>query len=101
MQSIWACKGIHIAERDTQARRLPRPRGTFVNTWSVEGFISEGLPARRIGLGHPSSRGSPRTDIGHETGCRAGDLARPARRDHPGAYLVPDPGAAVRLPGDA
>src|SRR3954467_3564094 len=28
-------KGIHIAERDTQRARLPKPRGSFVNTWSV------------------------------------------------------------------
>ncbi len=51
MQSLGV-KGVHIAERDTQARRQPKPRGVFVNTWSVEGFISEGLPARRTGLGH-------------------------------------------------
>jgi homospermidine synthase len=33
-------KGIHIAERDTQRARDPKPRGMFVNTWSVEGFCS-------------------------------------------------------------
>jgi homospermidine synthase len=32
-------KGIHIAERDTQRANTPRPRGKFINTWSVEGFI--------------------------------------------------------------
>src|SRR2546421_8903945 len=36
-------KGIHIAERDTQRARVPKPKGKFVNTWSVEGFISEGM----------------------------------------------------------
>ena len=36
-------KGIHIAERDTQRARSPKPREKFVNTWSVEGFIAEGL----------------------------------------------------------
>src|SRR5580693_10644076 len=34
-------KGIHIAERDTQSSRYPKPNRMFVNTWSVEGFISE------------------------------------------------------------
>ena len=34
-------KGIHIAERDTQRARNPKPQGVFVNTWSVEGFLSE------------------------------------------------------------
>src|SRR5579862_5588760 len=35
--------GIHIAERDTQRARDPKPRGVFVNTWSVEGFCAEGM----------------------------------------------------------
>jgi homospermidine synthase len=35
-------KGIHIAERDTQVRNEPKPPHTFVNTWSIEGFVSEG-----------------------------------------------------------
>src|SRR5438034_167590 len=35
-------KGIHIAERDTQRSKKPKPMNKFVNTWSVEGFVSEG-----------------------------------------------------------
>ncbi len=44
-------KGIHIAERDTQHARTPRPIGTFVNTWSVDGFLSEGLQPAELGWG--------------------------------------------------
>ena len=44
-------KGIHIAERDTQRARSPKPRGVFVNTWSVEGFLSEGLQPAELGWG--------------------------------------------------
>jgi homospermidine synthase len=44
-------KGIHIAERDTQRARAPKPMGVFVNTWSVEGFISEGLQPAELGWG--------------------------------------------------
>ena len=44
-------KGIHIAERDTQRARDPKPRGVFVNTWSVEGFVSEGLQPAELGFG--------------------------------------------------
>lgn len=44
-------KGIHIAERDTQRSRNPKPIGTFVNTWSVDGFISEGLQPAELGWG--------------------------------------------------
>jgi len=44
-------KGIHIAERDTQRACDPKPRGVFVNTWSVEGFVSEGLQPAELGFG--------------------------------------------------
>ena len=44
-------KGIHIAERDTQRAKSPKPRGVFVNTWSVEGFVSEGLQPAELGWG--------------------------------------------------
>ncbi|MGQ0443539.1 MAG: homospermidine synthase [Beijerinckiaceae bacterium] len=44
-------KGIHIAECDTQRATAPKPRGVFVNTWSVEGFISEGLQPAELGWG--------------------------------------------------
>jgi homospermidine synthase len=44
-------KGIHIAERDTQRSREPKPMNTFVNTWSVEGFVSEGQQPAELGWG--------------------------------------------------
>ncbi|HTV71152.1 MAG TPA: homospermidine synthase [Rhizobiaceae bacterium] len=44
-------KGIHIAERDTQRTKKPKPRNVFWNTWSVEGFISEGLQPAELGWG--------------------------------------------------
>jgi homospermidine synthase len=44
-------KGIHIAERDTQRTRKPKPMGVFWNTWSVEGFVSEGLQPAELGWG--------------------------------------------------
>jgi homospermidine synthase len=44
-------KGIHIAECDTQRAAAPKPRGVFVNTWSVEGFVSEGLQPAELGWG--------------------------------------------------
>jgi len=34
-------KVIHIAERDTQVSATPKRPGEFVNTWSIDGFISE------------------------------------------------------------
>ena len=44
-------KGVHIAERDTQRARTPKPRNVFVNTWSVEGFLSEGMQPAELGWG--------------------------------------------------
>ncbi len=64
-------KGVHIAERDTQARRLPRPRDVFVNTWSVEGFISEGFQPAELGWG-THEPWFPENGHRHETGCKAG-----------------------------
>jgi len=58
VKSEWAelanrlgVKGIHIAERDTQRASKPKIRGMFVNTWSVEGFVSEGLQPAELGWG--------------------------------------------------
>ena len=40
---------IHVAERDTQRAALRKQPGEFVNTWSVDGFISESLqPAELV-----------------------------------------------------
>ncbi|BCH30889.1 homospermidine synthase [Mesorhizobium sp. L-8-10] len=44
-------KGIHIAERDTQRTKKPKQMNVFWNTWSVEGFISEGLQPAELGWG--------------------------------------------------
>lgn len=44
-------KGIHIAERDTQRAKNPKPLDVFINTWSVDGFISEGLQPAELGWG--------------------------------------------------
>ena len=44
-------KGVHIAERDTQVAFHPKPRDVFVNTWSVEGFLSEGMQPAELGWG--------------------------------------------------
>jgi homospermidine synthase len=70
MQTLGV-KGVHIAERDTQARRTPRPRGTFVNTWSVEGFIAEGFQPAELGWGTHETW-FPENGHSFETGCRAG-----------------------------
>ena len=49
-------KGIHIAERDTQRARDPKPRNVFVNTWSVKGFCSEGLQPSELGWARTRTR---------------------------------------------
>jgi homospermidine synthase len=63
-------KGIHIAERDTQRARDPKPFGKFVNTWSVEGFVSEGLQPAELGWG-THEKALPVDGRTHESGCGA------------------------------
>ncbi len=76
-QADWAglmhrvgVKGVHIAERDTQRSRKPKPRDVFVNTWSVEGFVSEGMQPAELGWGTHETW-MPENGRTHETGCGA------------------------------
>ena len=69
MQSLGV-KGVHIAERDTQARRLPRPRNVFVNTWSVEGFIAEGFQPAELGWGTHETW-MPENAHSYDVGCQS------------------------------
>lgn len=63
-------KGIHIAERDTQRIRKPKPLDTFLNTWSVEGFVSEGLQPSELGWGTHEKK-LPPEGRRHKSGCGA------------------------------
>ena len=44
-------KVIHVAERDTQVSNVPKEANEFVNTWSVDGFVSEGAQPAELGWG--------------------------------------------------
>jgi homospermidine synthase len=44
-------KVIHISERDTQVANQAKQVGEFVNTWSIEGFVSEGSQPAELGWG--------------------------------------------------
>jgi homospermidine synthase len=76
-------RGVHIAERDTQRACAPKPADVFWNTWSVDGFISEGLQPAELGWGT------------HETWMP--DTAR--RFDDPSApgIFLEQPGAETRV----
>jgi homospermidine synthase len=63
-------KGIHIAERDTQRSKKPKPMNVFVNTWSVEGFVSEGLQPAELGWG-THEKWMPDNARTHAEGCGA------------------------------
>ena len=63
-------KGIHIAERDTQRAKHPKPRDVFVNTWSVEGFVSEGMQPAELGWGTHETW-MPENGRTHSAGCQA------------------------------
>jgi homospermidine synthase len=44
-------KVVHIAERDSQVTNVPKRMNEFVNTWSVDGFVSEGSQPAELGWG--------------------------------------------------
>jgi homospermidine synthase len=76
-------KGIHIAERDTQRAHDPKPFGKFVNTWSVEGFVAEGLQPSELGWG-THEKTMPGGARRHDFGCDA-------------AIYLTRPGAGTRV----
>jgi homospermidine synthase len=76
-------KVIHIAERDTQVSNRPKDPGEFVNTWSVEGFVSEGSQPAELGWG-THERNFPRDGARHDFGCQA-------------AIYLNQPGAGTRV----
>src|SRR6266446_6211019 len=61
-------KVIHIAERDTQVSRKPKKVGEFVNTWSIDGFVSEGSQPAEMGWGS-HEKDLPLDGAKHEFGC--------------------------------
>lgn len=61
-------KGIHIAERDTQRARIPKQKDEFVNTWSIDGFLSEGLQPSELGWGTHEKQ-MPPEGARHAFGC--------------------------------
>jgi homospermidine synthase len=76
-------KVIHIAERDTQVAMVPKRVGEFVNTWSIEGFCSEGRQPSELGWG-THERHFPADGARHEFGCDC-------------AIYLNRPGASVRV----
>ncbi|MEJ8309255.1 homospermidine synthase [Agrobacterium larrymoorei] len=82
MQTLGV-KGVHVAERDTQRAREPKPFGTFWNTWSVEGFIAEGLQPAELGWGS-HEKWKPKNAKKHQKGSKA-------------AIYLEQPGADTRV----
>lgn len=76
-------KVVHISERDTQVANQPKRVGEFVNTWSIEGFVSEGSQPAELGWG-THERHFPADGGRHEFGDGA-------------AIYLNRPGAATRV----
>ena len=93
-------KGIHIAERDTQRAKNPKPHATFVNTWSVEGFVSEGLQPAELGWG-THEKWMPKNGKKHKTGCQAAIYLMQPGADTRVRSWTPTAQGAIRLPGHA
>ena len=75
-------KVIHVSERDTQRSPLRKQRGEFVNTWSINGFIGEGLQPSELGWGS-HERHFPPDGARHGYGSDAAIFL-----DRPGAATV-------------
>lgn len=76
-------KAIHIAERDTQVSTQAKSPNEFVNTWSIDGFVSEGSQPAELGWG-THERHWPLGGNHHEIGSKA-------------AIYLSQPGAATRV----
>ena len=63
-------KVIHVAERDTQVSPVPKEVGEFVNTWSIDGFVSEGGQPSEMGWG-THEKSLPEGGKRHTFGCMA------------------------------
>jgi homospermidine synthase len=63
-------KVIHVAERDTQTPDSAKRRDEFINTWSIDGFVGEGLQPAELGWGS-HERHFPPDGARHEFGCGA------------------------------
>jgi homospermidine synthase len=74
---------IHIAERDTQVSAIPKSVGEFVNTWSIDGFFSEGCQPAELGWG-THERHFPPDGARHDFGSGA-------------AIYLMRPGASMRV----
>jgi len=70
LASDLGVKAIHIAERDTQVTPQRKERDEFVNTWSVNGFVGEGLQPSEIGWG-THERDFPADGARHGFGSQA------------------------------
>jgi homospermidine synthase len=71
---------IQVSERDTQVSARARADGEFVNTWSVDGFITECLQPAELGWGTHEIELPPRGRV-HEDGCGAAiAIDRPGHR---------------------
>lgn len=76
-------KGVHIAERDTQISDKAKPLDVFWNTWSVEGFLSEGFQPAELGWG-THENWKPKNARKHKKGNKA-------------AIYLEQPGAETRV----
>jgi homospermidine synthase len=63
-------QAIHISERDTQYTNIPREANDFYNTWSVDGFLSEGVQPAEMGWG-THEKSLPHDGAKHDFGCGA------------------------------
>jgi len=83
LAQMLGIKVIHIAERDTQVSPVRKRPGEFVNTWSCDGFVSEGCQPCELGWG-AHEKHFPKDGQRHDFGRGS-------------AIFLTQPGAATRV----
>ena len=74
--------------------------GVFVNTWSVEGFVSEGLQPAELGWG-THEKWMPENGAHASAGCQAAIYLLQPGAGHAGALMDADRQAQRAFHGDA
>jgi homospermidine synthase len=70
LASLLKVAVIQCAERDTQTINPPKRIDEFVNTWSIDGFVSEGIQPAELGWGSHEKH-EPPDGKHHSYGCDA------------------------------
>ena len=92
----WASRSFTSPSATPRSPTCRSRLNEFVNTWSVDGFVSEGAQPAELGWG-THEKHFPADGGRHTSGLGLRDLLEPSGREHPGAHLDAQGRAFSRL----